>query len=174
MTRRRGAATRAATVPASDLVQVFSGRTVIRAASPVRLRPFGPGGGWAKVGLSGLRSLEIPRRPEVARLFAGDAWFSDDGRLCRRRAISDLYEIVISSRSLMRCCRGMLDSGLTFELSDKGKYVQALLDRAPGLEELVSEYPALEVIQDLTRKRTAQFRNDLKSFSRASQVPMAW
>jgi hypothetical protein len=55
----------------------------------------------------------------------------------------------------------LLDSGLTFELSDKGKYVQALLDRAPGLEELISEFPALEVIQDLTRKRTAQFKNDL-------------
>lgn len=147
----------------SDLVQVFSGRTVIRAASPVRLRPFGPGGGWAKVGLSGLRSLEIPRRPEVARLFAGDAWFSDDGRLCRRRAISDLYEIVISvPEPHAVLSAALLDSGLTFELSDKGKYVQALLDRAPGLEELVSEYPALEVIQDLTRKRTAQFRNDLE------------
>jgi hypothetical protein len=154
--RRYGAST-------TELVQVFSGRTVIRAASPVRPRSIGPAGGWAKVGLSGLRSLDVPQVPAVAQLFAGDAWFSD-GRLCRRRAVTDLHEMVVSIPEPHAVLSAALrDSGLTFRLSDKGKYVQALLDRAPGLEELISQFPALEVIQDLTRKRTDHFKQDLEA-----------
>lgn len=153
--RRYGAST-------TELVQVFSGRTVIRAAPPIRPRSIGPVGGWAKVSLSGLRPLDVPQRLAVARLFAGDAWFAD-GRLCRRRAVTDLPEMAVSVPEPHAVLSAALrDSGVTFELSDKGKYVNALLDRAPGLEELLSQFPALEVIQDLTRKRTDHFKQDLE------------
>jgi len=48
----------------SELVQVFSGKTVIRTESPV---PFRLGtGGWVQVGLSGLRALAAPQRRAVA------------------------------------------------------------------------------------------------------------
>lgn len=154
--RRYGAST-------NELVQVFLGRTVIQGTSPVRPRPLGPVGGWAKTSLSGLRSLKVPQRPAVAQLFAGDAWFFD-GRLCRRRAVADLYDLTVSIPEPHAILAAALhDSGLTFELSDKGKYVQALLDRAPSLEELISQVPALEVIQDLTRKRTEHFKQELET-----------
>lgn len=131
--RRYGRATR-------ELVQVFSGRTIIRAASPV---PFRLGtGGWVKVSLSGLRALAAPRRATVARLFAPDAWFSGD-RLSLKRATMNTYEITVTIPEPAAILTAALrDVGVTFTLSDKGKYAQALLA--------------------LTRKRTDRLKADLE------------
>ena len=141
-------------------MQVFSGKTVIRAASPV---PFRLGtGGWVQVGLSGLRALAAPQRRAVAQLFAGDAWFSG-GRLCLKRATANMYELAVTVPEPPAVLTAALrDEGVTFELSDKGKYAQALLARAPGLEKLVRQPAALEVIADLTRKRNDRFRKALE------------
>jgi len=151
--RRYGRATR-------ELVQVFSGRTIIRAASPV---PFRLGtGGWVKVSLSGLRALAAPRRATVAQLFAPDAWFSGD-RLSLKRATMNTYEIAVTiPEPAATLTAALRDAGVTFTLSDKGKYAQALLARAPDLEDLVRRPGALEVMTDLTRKRTDRFKTDLE------------
>lgn len=144
----------------SELVQVFSGRTVIRAPSPV---PFRLGlGGWVKVSLSGLRSFAAPRRPAVAQLFVDDAWFAGD-RLCLKRATANMYEIAVTIPEPPAVLAAALhDAGVTFTLSDKGKYAQALLDQSPALEELLRQPGALEVITDLTRKRSDHFKSDLE------------
>jgi len=156
----------------SELVQVFSGRTVIRAPSPV---PFRLGlGGWVKVSLSGLRSFAVPRRPAVAQLFVDDAWFSGD-RLCLKRATANMYEIAVTIPEPPAVLAAALrDAGVTFALSDKGKYAQALLDRAPDLEELVRRPRALEVIADLTRKRTEHFKPTLRPCWMANPAIPAW
>ena len=152
--RRYGRTTR-------ELVQVFSGRTIIRAASPVSYR-LGMGG-WVKVGLSGLRALAVPHRTAVAQLFAPDAWFSG-GRLCLKRGTMNMFEIAVTIPEPAAILASTLrDVGVTFTLSDKGKYAQALLARAPGLEDLVRRPAALEVIADLTRKRTDHFKTDLEN-----------
>jgi hypothetical protein len=144
----------------SELVQVFSGRTVIRAASPVSFR-LGLGG-WVQVGLSGLRAFAAPQRRTVAQLLVGDAWFSG-GRLCMKRGTSNTYELALTIPEPPAVLGATLrDSGVTFTLSDKGKYAEALRERAPGLEELVRQPGALEVISDLTRKRTEHFKTDLE------------
>jgi hypothetical protein len=148
----------------SELVQVFSGRTVIRAPSPV---PFRVGtGGWVQVSLSGLRAFAAPDRRTVAQLFAPDAWFSG-GRLCLKRATANLYEVAVTIPEPPAVLAAALrDAGVRFTPSDKGKYAQALLDRAPRLEELVRQPGALEVIGDLTAKRTEHFKTDLKALLR--------
>jgi len=95
-------------------------------------------------------------------LFVDDAWFAD-GRLCLNRATMNRYELAVTIPEPPAVLAAALcDAGVTFELSDKGKYAQALLDRAPGLEELVCQPRALEVIADLTRKRTEHFKTDLE------------
>jgi hypothetical protein len=144
----------------SELVQVFSGRTVIRVPSPV---PFRAGlGGWVQVSLSGLRPFAAPRRPAVAQLFAPDARFAG-GRLCLKRATTNMDEIVVTIPEPPAVLAAALhDAGVTFTLSDKGKYAQALLGQAPGLEDLLGQPGALEVITDLTRKRTEHFKTDLE------------
>jgi hypothetical protein len=144
----------------SELVQVFAGQTVTRTPSPV---PFRVGtGGWVQVSLSGLRAFAAPPRPAVARLFTDDAWFSG-GRLCMKRATMNRYELAVTVPEPSSVLSAALaDKGVTFTLSDKGKYAQALLARAPGLEELVRQPGALEVIADLTRKRNDRFRKELE------------
>jgi hypothetical protein len=120
---------------ASELVQVFSGPTMIRATSPVPFRL--STGGWVKVGVSGLRALSAPRRPAVARLFARDGWWAG-GRLSLKRATANLYEIALTIPEPSAILTAALaDVGVMFTLSDKGKYAQALLARAPALENLV-------------------------------------
>ena len=145
----------------SELVQVFSGPTMIRAASPV---PFRLGtGGWVKVSPSGLRALSAPRRPSVARLFARDGWFTGDD-FSLKRATANLYEIMLNIPELSAILTAALaDAGVTFTLSDKGKYAQALLARAPGLENLVRQPGALELITDLTRRRSSRFRREVET-----------
>jgi hypothetical protein len=162
LTPCRGAVTRAVTDRGtSELTQVFSGRTVIRTASPV---PFRLGtGGWVQVGLSGLRALAAPQLRPVAQLFVDDAWFAG-GRLRLKRPATNMYELAVTVPEPPAVLAAALRAAeVTSELSDKGKYARALLDRAPGLEELVSQPGALEVIIDLTRKRTEHFRADLES-----------
>lgn len=148
----------------SELVQVFAGQTVIRAPSPV---PFRVGtGGWVQVSLSGLRAFAAPPRRAVAKLFMGDAWFSG-GRLCVKRATMNRYELAVTIPEPPAVLSAALrDKGMTFTLSDKGKYAQALLGRAPGLEELVRQPGALEVIADLTRKRNDRFKKELEKILR--------
>ena len=115
-----------------------------------------------KVSLSGLRALAAPRRTTVAQLFAPDAWFSGD-RLSLKRATMNTYEIAVTiPEPAATLAAALRDAGVTFTLSDKGKYAQALLARAPGLEDLVRRPGALEVMTDLTRKRTDRFKTDLE------------
>ena len=143
----------------SELVQVFAGPTPIRAVSAV---PFRLGtGGWVKVSLSGLRALAVPPRAAVARLFVPDGWFSG-GRLSLKRATANVYQVAVTIPEPSAVLAAALrDVGVTFTLSDKGKYAQALLARAPGLKDLVCQPGALEVITDLTRKRSFRFRKEV-------------
>ena len=144
----------------TELVQVFAGPTTIRAASPV---PFRLGtGGWVKVSLSGLRALTAPPRAAVARLFVPDGWFSG-GRLSLKRATANMYQIAVTIPEPAAILAAALrDAGVTFTLSDKGKYAQALLARAGDLEGLVRQPGALEVITDLTRKRSSRFKKEVE------------
>ena len=144
----------------SELVQVFSRRTVIRAPSPV---PFRIGtGGFVQVSLSGLSAFAAPRREPVAQLFQPDARFSV-GRLSLTRPATNRFEIEVNIPEPPDVLAAALqDTGVAFALSDKGKYAQALLGRAPGLEELLRQPGALETITELTRKRTERFKADLE------------
>jgi len=115
-----------------------------------------------KVSLSGLHALAAPPRAAVARLFVPDGWFAE-GRLSLKRATANRYEIAVTIPEPSAILSAALrDTGLTFTLSDKGKYAQALLARAPGLEELVRQPGALEVITDLTRKRSSRFKKEVE------------
>lgn len=63
-----------------------------------------------------------------------------------KRATMNRYELVVSTpepSSVLSAALG--DKGMAFTLSDEGKYAQALLARAPGLEELVHQPGALKV-----------------------------
>jgi len=119
-------------------------------------------GGWVKVSVSGLRALAVPPRAAVARLFVPDGWLSG-GRLSLKRATANLYEVAVGIPEPSAVLSAALrDAGVTFTPSDKGKYAQALLARAPGLEGLVRQPGALEVITDLTRKRSSRFRKEVE------------
>ena len=68
-----------------------------------------------------------------------------------KRATANLYEVAVGIPEPSAVLSAALrDAGVTFTPSDKGKYAQALLARAPGLEGLVRQPGALEVITDLT------------------------
>jgi hypothetical protein len=80
-----------------------------------------------------------------------------------KRATMNRYELGVTIPEPSSVLSAALaDTGVTFTLSDKGKYAQALLARAPGLEELVRQPGALEVIADLTRKRNDRFKKELQ------------
>jgi hypothetical protein len=146
----------------SELMQVFSSPTVIRAPSPV---PFRIGtGGWVQVSLSGLCAFAVPRRRAVAQLFRPDARYSA-GRLCVTRPAANTFEVEVTIPEPPAVLAAtLLDAGVTFTLSDKGKYAQALLDRAPGFPEMLLRPGTLEVITELTRKRTDRVQKDLETF----------
>ena len=80
-----------------------------------------------------------------------------------KRATMNRYELAVTIPEPSSVLSAALsDKSMTFTLSDKGKYAQALLGRAPGLEELVRQPGALEVIADLTRKRNDRFKKELE------------
>ena len=85
------------------------------------------------------------------------------GRLSLKRATANMYQIAVTIPEPAAILAAALrDAGVTFTLSDKGKYAQALLARAGDLEGLVRQPGALEVITDLTRKRSSRFKKEVE------------
>jgi hypothetical protein len=121
-------------------------------------------GDWVQASLSGLRVLAVPRCHAVAQLFRPVARYSA-GRLAVTCPAANTFEVEVTIPDPPAVLSAtLLDAGATFTLSDKGKYAQTLLDRAPGLPEMLLRPGTLEVIAELTCKRTDRVQRDLETF----------
>ena len=99
--------------------------------------------------------------------------------VCRRklylkRATANMNELAVTvPKPPAVLAAALRDVGVTFELSDKGKYAQALLARAPGLENLIRQPAALEVIANVTGNETTASEKPSKNSSKNDQVNTA-
>jgi hypothetical protein len=138
-------------------VAVTRPTTLLRIESPVSWRT--GFGGYSMLAIDGIESIHWPKDPAVASLIHANAEFRPEGLSLRTR-ISPAYEFKLEVPDAPQVASAILASrGWNWQISDKGKYAQALLEVAGDLVSVLASQRALMVgaaLASLSRPKAEQ------------------
>lgn len=155
---------RAVGARSSSLVQVVRPTTTVRIASPINFDE--RVGGFIRAEISGPEQLNVPRRRAVAQLFLNDAEWGPSGvEVCT--VPRPLYDLTLRIPSPGEILGASLKPGVTVQLSDKGRYAEAVARLAGGTEVFL-EPGVIDVITALTTPRRSSLLRELRAAGRAS------